>query len=251
MKAGPGRALVGGGGVTPPTYNDKVLSYDPILYYPMSELAGAAAINYGSLGAAANGVYAGVTLADALGPDGVSMAPFFDGANDYLNAKTAALEAAWDAGGAEWTIAAWVKVFNAGVWTDASRDMVFNALDAVANWCYIDKANFIAPRMHWYYTGGGVNHSHNNAPGANVNWALVAMTRSEIAGEIRYFWDGAFEANDAVIGAWASVAPFTNIAIGANDTIPTNVWHGWLSDFMMFNRALSDANIADLAITAV
>ena len=56
------RALIGS---VAPTYMDKVLSYNPLVYFPMNETAGLTAVNYGSLGTAANGTYTGVTLANA------------------------------------------------------------------------------------------------------------------------------------------------------------------------------------------
>lgn len=229
------------------TYIDKVLSYSPILYYPMNETAGLTADNLGSLGAAADGTYTGVTLADALGPDGVNGAPFFDGANDYLNAMTAALVNAWDAGGAEWTVMAWWRVFNVGVWTDAALRMVVNAYDTANDLLQVAKNVAVNQFYDGYWVGGSVAQSNISA-GTPTTWQCTTVTRSEAAGEVIYYRNGAWVATDGpAIGVWASATPWTRIVIGAGSVAPIQVWHGWLGHVAMWNSALGAPAILDLA----
>ena len=109
MLLGTRRSLFGG---RKATYMDKVLSYSPILYYPMNETAGATAVNAGTLGSAADGAYTGVTLNNTTGPDGTNGAPYFDGVNDYLDGTTAALIAALSL--QVGSVLIWLKVANAG-----------------------------------------------------------------------------------------------------------------------------------------
>ena len=72
-----------------------ILALNPIAYWKLDETSGTTAINYGTLGTAANGTYSGATLGQVAAPGG-GLAPLFDGANDLLNIYSVALQGAFN-----------------------------------------------------------------------------------------------------------------------------------------------------------
>ena len=195
---------------------------------------------------AQNGTAVGVTWAnDNTGPFGTP-APFFDGANDYITVNTAALQAAWNAGGAEWTLFLWLKVANAGVWTDGQGRMAWN-YEAAGN----DRGSFqkssVANRVIFTNVGGGTIESHNLNLISDTGWLVMAMTRSETADEVRYYWDATHRATDTSIGTWSAAGAWNTNTLGAVNPTPTFPWHGWLAHLAAFPYALSAPQITDLA----
>lgn len=227
------------------TYNDKMLATVPTAYWPQSETTGTTA--YCLVNAAQNGTYTGVTLAnDTAGPFGTP-APFYDGANDYCNIDTAAIRAAWDAGGAEWSILFWWKVVNAGAWADGVSRRTCNFADSANDNADGGKRN-LANQMQYHWDGGGVAHVHNEGGVIATDWVCSVMTRSEAADEVKYYHDAALLATDTVIGNWASATPWTAVLIGAANTVPAAVWHGWLGPLALWPRALPLPEITSLSL---
>jgi len=231
--------LFAGGPYT--TYQRKVLTYSPIAYWPLDDTSGAVArclVNPNQ-----NGAYTGVTLANATGPDGVSWVPLFDGANDYVNILTATLQGALDLD--EGSISLWAKVFNVGVWTDATfRRLLYlkdtapvNSIDLMRynsdNRVYLERRDDTSGKGKLYIT---------SAPTA---WVHLGLTWSVLANETRYYWTGSLlpgvDAADTATGT--VVLAF----IGSASTVPANPWYGWISDVAIFDTVLSGANIAALA----
>ena len=100
--------LAGGG------YSDKVLGYSPIAYWPLWEASGATAEDISGNGF--DGAYTGVTLGQEGIGDG-NTCPLFDGANDYVDIYSAGFAGALMR--LRVPLTGWMKVFNAGVWTDS------------------------------------------------------------------------------------------------------------------------------------
>ena len=226
----------------PPTYPDRVIATGPIRYWPLWDLAGPAAIE---LIVGDNGAYTGVTLADALAPDG-SPCPRFDGANDFVNVFSAALQAAFN--GAEGSIAAWARVFNVGVWTDGNvRDVVrFYSLGTnqltLLRWVNNN-------RFSWYYAAGGVVELRDRNAENTVDWFHVALTWSAIADQVIAYWDGVQEgAIMGALGVWAGLLAAATTNIGCyNNAGPSEVWNGWLAHVPLWDRALTPAEVLDVA----
>ena len=240
------RALMGA--VVAPTYADKVLSYSPIIYFPMDETAGVTAVNYGTLGTAANGTYTGVTLANAAGPSGETSVPFFDGANDYLDFFSAAFDAAFN--GATGTAMVWAQAFNAGVWTDGSIRYVIRMYDDANNAYLMDKGNGANAFFQEGEAGAGLasigTGGHNP-----VAWTCYGITWSDGNNDDQFkaFIDGAQTgATSAALNNWSG-GGLTNTAtvIGALNTGAVFSWHGWMGDAAVFDYVLTPAQILDLA----
>lgn len=228
------------------TYLDRVRATAPVAYWPLNEASGSAAINYGTLGAPANGTYTGVTLANAPGPDRLTMAPLFDGANDYVDIKTGALETVWSMGGAEWSIMAWWKVYNAAVWTDGTLRMILNAYDTANNAEQIVRGTVPNQFYDSYWVAGAVTQSNVTSAGP-TDWVCTVATRSETADELKYYRNGAWLATDTTIGTWAASAPWDKILIGAGQSTPVQVWYGWIAHVAAWDRALPPEAVATLA----
>ena len=218
----------------------KVLSHAPYAYWPLDEAAGS--VVHCLVDPANNGTYTGVTLAnDATGPFGTA-APFFDGANDYAIANSAALIAAFD--GTEGSMMVWAKVANAGVWTDTvSRETLYLVTDG---------NNFIQSRKDGganlqrnRYRAGGIVSAANTAC-SNTAWVQWVLTWSLSADEMKAFINGAqWGATQTGLGTWAGA--LGAVYIGASSAAPGNVYHGWLAHAALWDRALPAAAILDLA----
>ena len=240
MKAGPGRALVGGGG----TYNDLVMGTGPIAYWPQSESSGLTA--YCLTNPAMNGTYTGVTLADDnTGPFGTP-APRYDGVNDYLNVLTAALIAALD--GDEGTFAMWVRMANAGVWTDGTNR--FGVWWAVpGNDDYISMGKPVNNTWRMRYSGNGVIKTVDAAIGVatGASWFHAAITWSKAADEFKGYINGAqVGLTQTILTMWDEV--MDKALIGSYVPEPALPTHGWLGPAGLWGSALPQPTIATLAL---
>ena len=242
MKAGPGRALVGGGG----NYNDLIMGTQPIAYWPQSESSGLVARCL--VNPAQNGTYNGVTLADDnTGPFGTP-APFYGGLNDYCNILTAALIAAFS--GTVGSLMIWSKVFNLGVWTDGATRTALSLFAGGVNFARVDKsaANDTAALT---YRAAGVNIFRQINPITSVAWDCYAITWDDTIGT-----DQAIMYRNAVqqgavgtpIGTWAGNLAAGTL-IGAVTAVPVQPYHGWLGPCAIWGRALPPAEIAGLYVT--
>src|SRR5574340_820862 len=132
-------------------YWQRVRSLRPfalVAYWRLNELSGTTVTD--SSGNGFDGTASGVTWDQAGIGDGETAAQF-DGVNDTINVYSAGLASAFN--GAVGTLAAWVKVNAASVWTDgANRSVVY---------VYVNASNFVQMRkgsggqIEMYYMAGG------------------------------------------------------------------------------------------------
>ena len=235
-----------GAGPSAGSYIAKVLSYNPIAYWPLNELTGATANCL--VNAAQDGAYTGVTLGQTVtDANGVSfICPFFDGANDFVDIYSATLGAAFDGG--EGSIMIWMKVNAAAVWTDGiNRVMMHLGTNATDNYLRMMKES-ANNRVQWIYNADGTLDSDTKTGLSDTDWVMVAMTWSATGDLIQYFYDGALEDTDTGLGTYDNglVENFTNI--GSQTETPGLLWHGWLAHPAILGRALTVPEIADLAV---
>jgi len=232
-----GRGLMGGG-----TYADKVRGFGPIAYWPLWEANGTVAQCLTN--PAMNGTYSSAVNTWPVGPgigDG-NTAPFFDGANDFVNVFSATFQGAFN--GSEGTMACWARVANAGVWTDgAARRTHQFAVDA-ANRQRNGKT--LANILFWDYTAGGVNEFPSLAATPTA-WFHMAASWSKIANTFQVYYNGAPQTPWIALGNWAGILAANLTCIGSDDTTPTNPWHGWIAHMAVWNRPLTAATISALA----
>lgn len=238
-----------------PSYSEKVLSYDPIAYWMLDEKQGNVAWDVSRN--EFHGAYTGVTLGQPGIGDGRT-APFFDGLNDFCDIYSVAFRDRFAltnhaAPGAvsEGTFVIWVKVFNVGVWTDGNPRYVLRLRADADNHTDVQKAG-ANNRIRMEYEANTILESQNNNGLVTVDWMQFLVTWSKSAGvdgEVKYYQDGVQSgATDTALGVWAGVLAIQTTVIGASTTAPVNPWHGWLAHCAIYGRALTPAEVADLAV---
>lgn len=240
-------ALSGLSGIMGGVYSDKVLSYSPIAYWPLWETAGVTATDQIN-SPAQDGAYTGVTLANAIGPDGVNSAPLFDGANDFVNIYSATLDGVFD--GTEGTTMIWARAFNAGVWTDGSNDYALCLKEDNDNFVYLYK---IAANnsFNYRYQANNVDETITKGGIISTDWICQAVTWSLSAGvdgEVKAYYNGVQEgATQTALGAWVGSLNAATTIIGALTLLSLNSWYGWLAHCAIWDKALTSTQILNLA----
>lgn len=115
-------------------YFEKVLSLNPLVYFPMGEMSGTIAVDYGNLGEDAT--YNNITLAQPGIGDGKTSV-LGDGSADYLDFYSATLNTDWD--GDEGSLLIWYKPLNVGVWSDGTLDMLVQIRADADNRIFLQK----------------------------------------------------------------------------------------------------------------
>lgn len=218
------------------TYKDKVLALGPFAYWPLWETSGAIAYDIGP--ESYNGAYTGVTLGQTGIGDGRT-APFFDGANDYVNLHSVALATAWP--WENFTMSIWLKVNSAAVWTDGIRRYAFYVQTNGTNFAYIAKAD--AANTLWVYCNGNGTLKGWAIAYSNADWFNVTLTvdvNAGVNGEQNVYINGASGAATLTALGTGVGAPLIML-LGANTTTPTFPWHGWQAHAFLVNRAITPA----------
>lgn len=219
----------------PLAYTNKVKALGPIAYYPQAEPSGTTIVDESGNGR--NGTYVGVTLGQPGIGDGRTAAGY-DGATSYGNIYSASLAGAFN--GAEGTIVAWQRSSGS-----SSRCILRLQVDAsnLVQLFTTTNANEVQLR---YIAGGTWKQILDSS---NVFGALfpIALTWSKSNDQARAYVKGVqVGATQTGLGTWAGA--LTLCYIGAISTTPNSPWFGSLAHTAIFNRALSAAEIASLAV---
>ncbi len=162
--------------------------------------------------------------------------------NDYNALGGSGIASDFD--GEEGTFAAWLKVYNASVWTDANyRQIIRFRVDANNE---VNMAKGAASnKLAIQYNAGGTNKTATPDCSATT-WTHFALTWSKAADQVKVYIDGSQSgATITGLGAWAGT-PTTTI-IGAANATPTSVWNGYLAHAAVWTTPLSAAEILALA----
>lgn len=230
-----------------PEYRDRVLATDPIGYWVQDEKGGT--VSYDMVthpnGGARNGAYTGVTLAQAGIGDGRTSA-LFDGANDFDNIYTASLNTAWNR--AEMTVQAWVRVANAGVWTDGTERRVLTMLVDGDNLVQL-RRTAVNDQFNWRARGGGNDKSLGDIALPTTDWFSVHITRSEAADTFIAYRNGIqIGATLNAVGVMAGNLNVNVTNIGSNSVVPTNPWDGYIAHCAIWPRAFTPAEVLSLGV---
>lgn len=236
------------GGLTPlgvgrkrhSSYGDKVIAAAPanlLAYWKLDDLAGAQATDYSGNGR--HGTYNGASLNAATFADG-SPAPSFDGVNDCVDAGVLHGILNVNVG----TITAFVRVANAGVWSDGVARSILSfgagSLNTRINWQRLTADNL----LRWRYADKFRNHATST-----TDWFALAMRWDKTADQAVGFVDGV-----AAIGAHSGLGTVTlnssYMTIGAENNSGSLSWHGSIAHVAIWDAALSDAQIASLAVVS-
>jgi hypothetical protein len=225
-------------------YMARVRGLGPIAYFPLDEASGTVARNLGTLGAAANGTYTGVTLGQPGIGDGRTC-PSFDGTNDYVNIHSAALAAAFN--GAAFTVAGWCRVSSIGVLSDGTNRYVVSSYGGAADEWNIRRYATI-PNIFIARCKAGATDKSVSITIADANWHHLAMTHDKANDAFKAYLDGAqVGATQTGLGVWGGTLGVTSTCVGAYNTSAASPWSGTLAHVALFTRPLSPAQIASLA----
>jgi len=186
------------------------------------------------------GTYTGVTLGQAGIGDGRT-SWLDDGTAGYCNLYTSGLVKAFS--GAEGTIIAPAKVSAAGVWTDGTERYIYRFRVDGNNQLYI--ARTVANNtLNFGYLAGGVGDSVTWLSGALTRWMWLGFTWTKSGERVTAYESGAIVGTSATLGVWAGSLSTSNAVIGATNITPSNVWSGYIGPLLLWNTALSPAQMA-------
>ena len=242
-----GRGRPIGGGSDLFAYANRTLATEPsdlIGYWPLWEASGVIADNYEGT-AARDGGYVGVTLGQPGIGDG-NTCPLFDGANDYVDNYSASLAGAFDGG--EGTALIWAKVSGVGAWTDSTQRAAFSIQADNNNRLKIqkDNANNV---LQWFYFAGGTQENETRGLVSETGWMHFGITWSATADEVIHYYNGIQQGGiDTGLGTWAGAIVESTTNIGAASEAPTDIWDGYLAHHAVWTKALTQPQIAALAV---
>lgn len=230
------------------TYTQKVqgtAAANLLAYWPLAEASGT--VTTDESGNGRNGAYkaAGEPLLAQTGIGDGRTSALFDGTNDYANIFTASLAAAFN--GAEGTVACWVKVNSAGVWSDATdRRSVHLRVDA-NNRLYMNKTATLN-QVACTYVAGGTSKGVNFTTAGPLTWFHLALTWSKSADQLKFYVSGAQQgATQTGLGVWAGTLAAGVCAIGAADLVGSAEWSGNVAHVAVWSTPLSAAQVLALA----
>ena len=223
-------------------YRDQVIGLfgtSLLAYWPLDETSGTAAINYGTLGAGANGTYgaaaAAPTLASLAFPFG-GQCPLFDG-GDYVNVATATLSSGFSK--LEGSLLAWFYVRNGKGFGTVMR----LAGDNPSAIKLSEPNNTTGNSVVDYNNATGVTLSRNYAstPG---NWYLAAINWTKTGNAVTA-WMNAVQlgATVAMTSDWTTNIYNPRCVIGAEDATASNAFDGYVAHVCLLNRPATEAGM--------
>ena len=225
------------------SYANKVLSYSPIAYWPLWEATGAVATDISGNGY--HGAYTAVTLGQTGIGDGETC-PLFDGTTSFVDIYSVGFINAFD--GEKGSVSVWVKMFNAGVWTDGdNRYFVTLSSNDNKNYIYLRKHGD-NNKLYWGYRSNDVLETVEKSPISETGWFHVGITWSLLADKVIYYYNGSQEgATDTTLGTWAEDLTTTKCTLASVNTTPSSPFYGYLAHCAVWDSALTPAQMAILA----
>lgn len=212
-----------------------------IAYWPLWESSGTVAVDVSGNGR--DGAYTAVTLGQSGIGDGRTC-PLFNGTSSFVNVFSASLQGAFVGG--EGTLSLWMRVANAGVWTDGvQRRGIRLAVDG-NNTINIGRLT-TNNQFRWTYAAGAVTKSVTKSSLTTTDWMHIALTWSKSADLMVAYFNGTQEGTNNALGTWAGSLASTLCTIGATSTAPLDVWSGTEAHVALWNNALGASTIASLA----
>lgn len=213
-------------------------------YWPLDELSGVVA--YDHSGNNRHGTYTGADLAAGYGVGRERAAPYFDGANDWVDVYSAGLAAAFNPSAG--SLLVWLRVPTAGTWTDGvnKRGYTFGA----------DASNYIQLRtpsdntLTLYYAAGGVTKSRTISGQSSLDYLPVCFTWDAVADEIWGYIGGvAFGAAVTGLGTWSGTLSSSRAEFGnLTAAVSANGWLGYIAHAILCGRVLTPTEIRSLSI---
>src|SRR3990172_134834 len=239
--------LLGVGAPGGRTYIQKVLSYSPVVYWPLSEASGTAADNAEGT-AARDAVYdsdvSGWPVTTGNGDGGT--APTFSG-DDYVNIYSTSLNGVFN--GQLGSLVIWFCITSDAVWTDSSNDwLLMISANLTTNYLQFWKSS-AAGNLNCRYVAGSTtkNFGKTGLSGDN-NWHSVGFSWSLAADEGKFYFDGVQTGATATgLGTWAGSLSSGQCVIGDNYVGAGTMFVGLLAHVAVFSAVLSSTDFVDLA----
>jgi hypothetical protein len=164
----------------------------------------------------------------------------FDGVNDYLRISNVL--------GGNFTISLWIKTtqqFPLATNTSGGAGIVWSDVNGTANDFILGATRNAAGLNRLSFQTGNPNVAINGVTDiSSGQWVHIAAAR-RTTGNLKIFVNGKLDSFG--IGGTAPLTANPNIHIGGN-TINNLYFDGLIDDLRLYNRALSDAEIATLAV---
>jgi hypothetical protein len=228
-----GGAVIGGGSSI--TLHDYIVSLGPIAYWPLDELVGVTAINYGSI-VSGNGTYTGVTLNQIDAPGG-TRAGLFDGVNDGVHCLSANLISAFN--GTAGSFFCFAKVYTPTVWGDGTYNCITRLSANGSNFIYA-RTKYNAIAFQYLYNAGGTLEAFDFSTTESA-WFLATITWSDAADQVKFYFNNVV-INNTGIGTWSGALAVADIGID----ITGDCWYGYLAHAPIFDRVLTPTEIANV-----
>lgn len=220
----------------------------PIAYWPLNELTGSVANDISGNGF--HGTYNNVSLNATTFPDG-SPAPLFDASNERVSLPVAGLDTPFDP--ANFTMACWLRVRAASVWSDGVSRIPFSVGADASNRNFGNKPTVVDRFDASHRAGAGAAKAAIVTSYSPVTWFHFAITVNTTADEVRIYNDGVENVTSPLTGldTWAGalVDGFTAIGnfTGAGGG---NFWDGYIKHCAIWDRALAPQEVASLVPAA-
>lgn len=227
------------------TYTQKVIALSPIAYWPMAEASGSTATD--ESGNSLNGAYTGVTLGSTGIGDGRTAATL-DGTTSFNNIYSAGLNTAFN--NAEMTIAGWLQVTSAGVWSDAANRAVMHVgADITNNFIRFIKTT-TASQLQGRIAFGATLKTVAFTVADPLTWQHFAVTASKSGDAMKVYLNGVQQGStQTTLGTWAGALSSVSCGVGCQRTSAlAQPWAGNLAHMAVWASALSAAQIATLAV---
>ncbi len=225
-------------------YLGYILATRPFAYWPLSEVSGTQATD---VAGGFHGTYNNVTLNATLFPDGTP-APLFDASNERVALDATALDTPFDP--LVGTMACWLRVRVAGVWSDGVLRAPFSAGANANNRIFVNKGDFFfSPNIvQLNYRAGGTVEAKSISSYQPTTWFHLALTWDKTGDTVRFYLNGAENTPASTsLGTWSGTLATAFTAIGnINSAGGANFWDGYIKHCALWNRVLTPAEIASL-----
>lgn len=226
------------------TLFDSISTAAPLVYFSLDEASGTTAVNYGSLGSPANGLYKNSpSLAQTAAPGG-TLAPNFDGTNDYVDIYSAALAGGFN--GQLGSIALWMKVSSAATWLDRTTDITFTLMADASNYISFQKRSSNQNYIRVYYNAAGTLKNIECLL-ANPGWYFVVITWDKANNQLKLYINGTQWASTVTgLGTWAGSLASTKCNIAEYAPASGLPWKGSLAHFAVWDRAITELEVSNI-----
>jgi hypothetical protein len=225
----------------PPTYVQKVVALAPsslIRYLTYADTSGTTAAD--SSGNNRAGAYVGGVTLNQTGIGDGGTGVLLDGTTGYVNAFSAGEAGAINMN--TLSILIWIRVLNAGVWT--------NTLDQYFCDVFVDTNNRIGilkintnNTVEWFRVSAGVLTTSNIGSISTTGWLMLGLVVS--GGIATPYVAGS---SGGTLLAAPIVGSVTKDIAGAKAVDQSGKWNGYLAHYAIWNTALSAANMSALAV---